>query len=53
LQAWRDLGAAIGPLVTGYALSLVSAQWLHGVLAGLTLIGLAAWWRAIGRHAHA
>jgi MFS family permease len=51
LQAWRDLGAAIGPLVTGYALSLVTAQWLHGVLAGLTLAGLAAWWHAIGRHA--
>jgi MFS family permease len=53
LQAWRDLGAAIGPLVTGYALSLVTAQWLHGVLAGLTLAGLAAWWHAIGRHARA
>lgn len=51
MQAWRDLGAAIGPLATGYALSLVSAQWLHGVLAVLTLAGLVAWWQAFGRHA--
>jgi MFS transporter, DHA1 family, inner membrane transport protein len=52
MQAWRDLGAAIGPLVTGYALTLVSAQWLHGMLAGLTLVGVGAWWRAVGRHAY-
>jgi len=51
MQAWRDLGAALGPLATGYALSLVSAQWLHGAMAVLTAVGLAAWWRAVGRHA--
>ncbi len=46
MQAWRDLGAAIGPLATGYALLYVSAQSLHGLMALLTLVGLVAWMRA-------
>jgi MFS family permease len=43
LQAWRDLGAAIGPLATGYALLVVSPQSLHGLLALLMAGTLARW----------
>ena len=48
MQAWRDLGAAIGPTVTGFALAVVSAQWLHGAVAILMVFGLAAWIRTYG-----
>ena len=51
MQAWRDLGAAIGPLATGYALAVVSAQALHGVMAAVTAAALAAWIARIRRHA--
>ena len=44
-QAWRDLGAAIGPLATGYAVLVASPQLLHGVLAVLMAGTLAAWAR--------
>ena len=40
LQSWRDLGAAAGPMVTGFALLYVSAELQHLILAiifGMTL----------------
>jgi len=43
MQTWRDLGAAIGPVVTGFALAIVSAQWLHGCTALLLLLSMFAW----------
>ncbi|MAP13140.1 MAG: hypothetical protein CMQ61_13940 [Gammaproteobacteria bacterium] len=43
MQAWRDLGAAIGPVVTGFALAVVSPQWLHGCTALLLLLSMFAW----------
>lgn len=45
MQAWRDLGAAVGPLTTGFALAFVSAQLLHGVVAVLLVFGLLYWMR--------
>ncbi len=33
LQSWRDLGAAAGPIVTGFALLYVSAELQHFILA--------------------
>ena len=33
LQSWRDLGAAAGPIVTGFALLYVSAELQHLILA--------------------
>ena len=33
LQSWRDLGAAAGPMVTGFALLYVSAELQHLILA--------------------
>ena len=41
LQSWRDLGAAAGPIVTGFALLYVSAELQHFILAivfGLLLV---------------
>lgn len=46
MQAWRDLGAAVGPLTTGFALAFVSAQFLHGAVAVLLVLGLLYWMRA-------
>lgn len=43
LQAWRDLGAAVGPLATGYLLLVASPQLLHGLVAVLIGATLAAW----------
>ena len=43
MQAWRDLGAAIGPAATGFALAAVSAEWLHGLVAVLIVLWLVAW----------
>ncbi|MEM7404995.1 MAG: MFS transporter [Pseudomonadota bacterium] len=45
MQAWRDLGAAAGPTITGFALALVSAELLHGVVAVLLAMALVAWVR--------
>ena len=45
MEAWRDLGAALGPLSTGYALAYVSAEVLHGALAVLLPVALAFWMR--------
>lgn len=48
MQAWRDLGAAIGPTLTGFSLAVVSAEWLHGAVAILMVVGLAVWIRTYG-----
>ena len=37
-QAWRDVGAAIGPLATGFLLVVTSPMLLHTVLSGLFII---------------
>lgn len=44
MQAWRDLGAACGPLATGVMLAHVSAEWQHGMVAVLLACGLLYWW---------
>ena len=43
MHAWRDLGAAVGPLATGLLLTMTSAELLHGVLAALVMAGMLAW----------
>ena len=43
MHAWRDLGAAVGPLATGWLLTMTSAELLHGVVAALVLAGMLAW----------
>jgi MFS family permease len=46
MQAWRDLGAACGPLATGFLLAFVSAELQHGVVAVALTIGLIYWLRS-------
>lgn len=43
MHAWRDLGAAMGPLATGVLLTVTSAELLHGVMGALVMVGMAAW----------
>lgn len=43
MQAWRDLGAACGPLATGFLLTLVSAELQHGAVAVALAGGLIFW----------
>ncbi len=43
MQAWRDLGAACGPLATGFLLAFASAELQHGVVAFALVLGLAYW----------
>lgn len=43
MQAWRDLGAACGPLVTGVLLAYVSAELQHGLVACALGAGIAYW----------
>ena len=43
MHAWRDLGAAMGPLATGVLLTVTSAELLHGVMGALVTVGMAAW----------
>lgn len=45
MQAWRDLGAACGPLATGFLLAFVSAELQHGVVAFALVLGLIYWLR--------
>ncbi len=45
MQAWRDLGAAFGPLVTGFLLTRVSPEILHGMVAIALIAGLLYWLR--------
>ncbi|MFK7870664.1 MAG: MFS transporter [Roseobacter sp.] len=43
MQAWRDLGAALGPLVTGFALAYLSAEAQHGLVACALAFGMLYW----------
>lgn len=43
MQAWRDLGAACGPLATGFLLAVASAELQHGILGVVLGLGLAYW----------
>jgi DHA1 family inner membrane transport protein len=43
MQAWRDLGAACGPLATGFLLAYVSAEMQHAAVAFFLVIGLIYW----------
>ncbi len=43
MQAWRDLGAAFGPLATGFLLTAFSAELQHGVVA-VALAGSLVYW---------
>jgi MFS family permease len=45
MQAWRDLGAAVGPLLSGIAIGYVSPAALHGLVAIGLLIALVWWYR--------
>ncbi|MCH9670746.1 MAG: MFS transporter [Gammaproteobacteria bacterium] len=49
-QTWRDLGAALGPLSTGFLLAVTSPESLHLALAVVYAVTLAClmrsrWWR--------
>ena len=43
MHAWRDLGAAVGPLAAGVLLTVTSAELLHGVMGALVAVGMLAW----------
>lgn len=43
MQAWRDFGAACGPLVTGFLLTFLSAEIQHGAVAVALAAGLLYW----------
>jgi len=43
MQAWRDLGAACGPLATGFLLTVVSAELQHAAVAVALAGGLLFW----------
>ena len=45
MQAWRDLGAAFGPLFTGFALSIFSPETQHAIMAAALFAGLVFWFR--------
>ena len=50
MQAWRDFGAACGPLATGFLLTVVSAELQHAVMATALALGL-LYWRLSAREA--
>ncbi len=43
MQAWRDFGAACGPLATGFLLAYVSAEAQHAAVAVALAAGLMYW----------
>nr|WP_275116094.1 MFS transporter [Aliiroseovarius subalbicans] len=43
MQAWRDFGAACGPLFTGFLLTTFSAEAQHGAVAVALAAGLTYW----------
>jgi MFS family permease len=43
MQTWRDIGASCGPLVTGFLLTVVSAEIQHGMVAFAMAAGLMYW----------
>ena len=51
MHAWRDLGAAIGPLAAGVLLTVTSAELLHGVMGVLAILGMLAWASNQRKHA--
>lgn len=46
MQAWRDLGAACGPLATGFLLAFLSPEFQHGAVAAVMGAALVYWWMA-------
>lgn len=40
MQAWREIGASAGPLVTGFLLTVISAEMQHGIVAIALAAGL-------------
>ena len=53
MHAWRDVGAAVGPLATGVLLTVTSPELLHGVMAVLVTVGMLAWAHSQRRRARA
>jgi len=43
MQAWRDFGAACGPLATGFLLTILSAEVQHAAVAVALAAGLLYW----------
>ncbi len=43
MQAWRDLGAACGPLATGFLLAILSPEIQHALVALALGFGIAYW----------
>jgi MFS family permease len=43
MQTWRDIGASCGPLVTGFLLTVVSAELQHAMVAVAMAAGIAYW----------
>ncbi len=43
MQAWRDFGAACGPLATGFLLTFLSAEIQHAAMAVAIAVGLLYW----------
>ena len=53
-QTWRDIGAASGPLATGFAITIFNPEWLHIGMAGiftlfLVILLASPTWRACDR----
>ena len=44
MQTWRDIGASAGPLVTGFLLTIISAEIQHGMVAVALAAGLVYWY---------
>jgi len=42
MHAWRDVGAAVGPLATGVLLTVTSAELLHGGVGAVVIAGMLA-----------
>jgi len=43
MQTWRDIGASAGPLVTGFLLTVLSAEAQHGLVAVGIAVGVLYW----------
>lgn len=43
MQTWRDIGAAAGPLVTGFLITMLSAEVQHAIVAIAMAAGLIYW----------
>lgn len=44
MQTWRDIGASAGPLVTGFLLTVITAETQHAIVAVAMALGLFYWW---------